>query len=96
MTNTAAFLDAFVGGVKEGAELARVSQEQSLQLIVIVDISVVNVALPVTQTYLVKVGDPVTVTLPDNSTADGTTTAVGTVATAASNSGSSNGNSARD
>jgi multidrug efflux pump subunit AcrA (membrane-fusion protein) len=53
---------------------------------------VVNVALPVTQTYLVKVGDPVTVTLPDNSTADGTTTAVGTVATAASNSGSSNGN----
>jgi len=53
---------------------------------------VVNVALPVTQTYLVKVGDAVTVTLPDNSTADGTITAVGTVATAASNSGASNGN----
>jgi len=53
---------------------------------------VVNVALPVTQTYLIKVGDAVTVTLPDNSTADGTITAVGTVATAASNSGASNGN----
>ena len=53
---------------------------------------VVNVALPVTQTYLVKVGDAVTVTLPDNSTADGTITAVGSVATAASNSGASNGN----
>jgi multidrug efflux pump subunit AcrA (membrane-fusion protein) len=53
---------------------------------------VVNVALPVTQTYLVKVGDAVTVTLPDNSTADGTITAVGSVATASSNSGASNGN----
>ncbi len=53
----------------------------------------VNVALPVSQTYLVKVGDPVTVTLPDNTTADGTITSVGTVATAASNSGSNNGNS---
>ena len=53
---------------------------------------IVNVALPVAQTYLVKVGDAVTVTLPDNSTADGTITAVGTVATAASSSGAANGN----
>jgi len=53
---------------------------------------IVNVALPVTQTYLVKVGDAVTVTLPDNSTAGGTITAVGTVATASTNSGASNGN----
>jgi len=52
----------------------------------------VNVALPVSQTYLVKDGDPVTVTLPDNTTADGTITSVGTVATASSNSGSNNGN----
>ncbi len=54
---------------------------------------VVNVALPVTQTYLDKVGDAVTVTLPDNSTGDsGTITAVGSVATASTNSGASNGN----
>jgi hypothetical protein len=53
---------------------------------------VVNVALPVTQTYLVKVGDAVTVTLPDNSTADGTITGVGSVAAVATNSGASNGN----
>jgi hypothetical protein len=54
---------------------------------------VVNVALAVDQTYLVKGGDAVTVTLPDNSTAAGTVTAVGTVATAPpGNSGGGGGN----
>jgi multidrug efflux pump subunit AcrA (membrane-fusion protein) len=42
---------------------------------------VVNVALPVDQTYLVKAGDSVSVNLPDGTTAKGTVTAVGTVAT---------------
>jgi multidrug efflux pump subunit AcrA (membrane-fusion protein) len=42
---------------------------------------IVNVALPVDQSYLVKVGDPVTVKLPDGTTASGTITAVGNVAT---------------
>jgi hypothetical protein len=42
---------------------------------------VVNVALPVDESYLVKVGDPVSVKLPDGTTADGTITAVGTIAT---------------
>lgn len=42
---------------------------------------IVNVALPVGQSYLVKVGDPVSVTLPENTTVQGTITAVGTVAT---------------
>jgi multidrug efflux pump subunit AcrA (membrane-fusion protein) len=43
--------------------------------------AVVNVALPVDQTYRVKVGDPVSVNLPDATTGQGTITAVGTVAT---------------
>src|SRR5205823_14359872 len=41
---------------------------------------VVNVALPVGQTSRVKVGDPVSVNLPDGTIARGTITAVGTVA----------------
>ena len=64
----------------------------------VIDVSsttpIVNIALPVDRTYLVKVGDAVTVTLPDGTTSNGTVTAVGTVATAASPSGSGNGNSA--
>jgi hypothetical protein len=53
---------------------------------------VVNVALPVGQTSRVKVGDPVSVNLPDGTIGDGTVTAVGTVATntTPSNTGSSN------
>jgi peptidoglycan hydrolase-like protein with peptidoglycan-binding domain len=42
---------------------------------------IVNVALPVDQTFLVKVGDAVTVTMPDGTTAKGAVTAVGSVAT---------------
>jgi hypothetical protein len=45
---------------------------------------IVNVALSVSQTYLVKTGDAVRVTLPDGTTASGTVTAVGKVATASS------------
>lgn len=52
---------------------------------------VVNVELPVDQSYLVAVGDPVTATLPDGTTADGTITAVGNVATSTTDSGSGNG-----
>jgi len=53
---------------------------------------VVNVALPVEQTSRVKVGDPVSVNLPDGTTGQGMITAVGTVATdtTPSNSGSNN------
>jgi multidrug efflux pump subunit AcrA (membrane-fusion protein) len=53
---------------------------------------VVNVALPVDQTYLVKVGDPVSVNLPDGTIGDGVITSVGTVATNTTppNSGSNN------
>jgi multidrug efflux pump subunit AcrA (membrane-fusion protein) len=40
----------------------------------------VNVALPVGESYLVKVGDPVSVRLPDGTTTSGAITAVGTVA----------------
>ncbi len=42
---------------------------------------IVNVALPVDQSSLVKVGDPVSVELPDDTTTQGTISAVGTVAT---------------
>jgi hypothetical protein len=51
---------------------------------------VVNVALPVDRTYRVKVGDPVSVNLPDGTVGEGTITAVGSVAinTTPSNSGS--------
>jgi multidrug efflux pump subunit AcrA (membrane-fusion protein) len=42
---------------------------------------IVNVALSVQQTYLVKTGDAVTVQMPDGTTAKGTITAVGSVAT---------------
>ena len=45
---------------------------------------IVNVALSVGQTYLVKSGDAVQVTLPDGTATSGTVTAVGTVATASS------------
>jgi hypothetical protein len=45
---------------------------------------IVNVALSVGQTYLVKTGDPVRVTLPDGTATSGTVTAVGKVATASS------------
>ncbi|MCU1486625.1 MAG: Peptidoglycan-binding domain 1 protein [Actinomycetia bacterium] len=53
---------------------------------------VVNVALPVGQTSRVKVGDPVTVNLPDGTTGEGTITAVGTVATNTTPSDSGNDN----
>ncbi|HLY81702.1 MAG TPA: peptidoglycan-binding protein, partial [Acidimicrobiales bacterium] len=43
---------------------------------------IVNVALSVSQTYLVKTGDTVRVTLPDATATSGTVTAVGQVATA--------------
>ena len=51
---------------------------------------VVNVALPVDQTARVKAGDAVSVNLPDGTTASGTVTGVGTVATSTTtpNSGS--------
>jgi peptidoglycan hydrolase-like protein with peptidoglycan-binding domain len=54
--------------------------------------AIVNIALAVDQTYLVKVGDPVSVTLPDGTTANGMITGVGTVATSTTNNnnGSSN------
>jgi multidrug efflux pump subunit AcrA (membrane-fusion protein) len=54
--------------------------------------AVVNIPLPVNQTSRVKVGDPVSVNLPDGTTGQGTITAVGTVATntTPSNSGSNN------
>jgi len=51
---------------------------------------IVNVALAVDQTYLVKVGDAVTVTLPDGSNSDGTITGVGSVATKNPDSGNGN------
>jgi len=53
---------------------------------------VVNVALPVNQTYLVKVGDAVTANLPDGTTSPGTITAVGTVATSTSSGSGGNNN----
>jgi len=53
---------------------------------------VVNVALPVDRTYLVKVGDPVSVNLPDGTTGEGTITAVGTVATSTTPANSGNNN----
>ena len=51
----------------------------------------VNVALPVNQSYLVSAGDDVSVDLPDGSSADGTITSVGTVATSTSGSGGGGG-----
>jgi multidrug efflux pump subunit AcrA (membrane-fusion protein) len=45
---------------------------------------IVNVALSVSQTYLVKTGDAVRVTLPDGTATSGTVTAVGKVATPSS------------
>ena len=54
---------------------------------------IVNVALPVDESYLVKVGDPVTVRLPDGTTTNGTITAVGTVATNSTPSSGSSSNS---
>jgi multidrug efflux pump subunit AcrA (membrane-fusion protein) len=42
---------------------------------------VVNVALPVSQSSRVMVGDPVSVNLPDGTTGEGTITAIGSVAT---------------
>jgi hypothetical protein len=52
---------------------------------------IINVALPVSQAYLVKVGDDVTVNLPDGTNADGTITAVGTVATSTSDDNGDSG-----
>jgi hypothetical protein len=54
---------------------------------------VVNVALPVDESYVVKVADPVSVKLPDGTTTDGTITAVGTVATNTTSSSGSSSNS---
>lgn len=54
----------------------------------------VDVALPVAQEYLVKVGDPVTVTLPNGtSTTPGTIVTIAPVAISAQNSSSDNGGS---
>jgi hypothetical protein len=54
----------------------------------------VTIALDAAQQSQVKVGDPVTITLPDNSTTPGRVSYVGTVATTPSNSGGNNsGNS---
>ena len=50
----------------------------------------VNVALDVDQSYLVRAGDAVTVNMPDGTTSTGTITTVGTVATTTTESGSSN------
>jgi hypothetical protein len=56
---------------------------------------VVTAQLPVTQEYLVHVGNQVTVTLPDGTTTtSGTVTAVSTVAAAASDSGQGQGGTA--
>ena len=49
---------------------------------------VVGVDLDAAQRAQVEVGDPVTITMPDNRTVPGTVTSVGTVATAASSGGS--------
>jgi hypothetical protein len=49
---------------------------------------IVNVALSVSQTYLVKTGDAVRVTVPDGTATLGTVTAVGKVATASSDNSS--------
>jgi hypothetical protein len=49
---------------------------------------IVNVALSVSQTYLVKTGDAVRSTLPDGTATSGTVTAVGKVATASSDNSS--------
>jgi hypothetical protein len=52
---------------------------------------VIDVALPVEQSYLVAVGDPVSVTLPDRTTSDGTITAVGSVASTAATDDAASG-----
>jgi len=52
---------------------------------------VVSIALDASQQTSVKVGDPVTITLPDNSTTPGHVTYVGTVATSPSSSDQGNG-----
>jgi multidrug efflux pump subunit AcrA (membrane-fusion protein) len=52
---------------------------------------VVTIALDAAQQSSVAVGDPVLITLPDNSTTPGKVTYVGTVATAPSSSGQDNG-----
>jgi peptidoglycan hydrolase-like protein with peptidoglycan-binding domain len=54
---------------------------------------VVTIALDASQQTSVKVGDPVTITLPDNSTTPGHVVFVGTVATTPSNSDQGNGGS---
>ena len=54
---------------------------------------IVSVALPVDQSSLVKVGDPVSVKLPDDTTTRGTISAVGTVATNATPSSGSSSSS---
>jgi putative peptidoglycan binding protein len=52
----------------------------------------VTIALDAAQQSEVKVGDPVTITLPDNSTTPGRVSYVGTVATVPSNNNGNNGN----
>jgi putative peptidoglycan binding protein len=52
----------------------------------------VTIALDAAEQSNVKVGDPVTITLPDNSTTPGKVTYVGTVATVPSSSGQGGGN----
>jgi hypothetical protein len=54
---------------------------------------VVTIALDASQQTSVKVGDPVTITLPDNSTTPGRVTFVGTVATTPSSNGQGGGGS---
>ena len=49
---------------------------------------IVNVALPVDEAYLVKAGNPVSIKLADGTTANGTITTVGAVATATSTASS--------
>ena len=53
----------------------------------------VTIQLDAAQQSEVKVGDPVTITLPDNTTTPGRVTAVGSVATAPASSGDSSGSS---
>jgi hypothetical protein len=54
---------------------------------------VVSVSLDAAQQSQIKVGDQVTITLPDNRTTPGVVAAVGTVATTPSDNGGGNGNS---
>jgi peptidoglycan hydrolase-like protein with peptidoglycan-binding domain len=70
------------GAVQAGAVLGITSTERQ-----------VTIALDAAQQSSVKVGDPVTITLPDTSTTPGRVTYVGTVATTPSSSGPDSGSS---